>query len=149
PFRGDLQERFGELDHRLIRAAVEDVIGRQLLHLTDSRLYQPLLVEAERGAPEARHPLQISLAAVVIDIDALAPRDHGRTRRLVLLEIGVRMDDARDIAACERIGLSNHGVLRSSDGREIRSWAITGQRTNANRVMSGRCAPSRDRTRRT
>src|SRR5207253_7994903 len=56
--------------------------------------------------------LQVSFAAVVVDIDALTPRDHGRADRLVLLEIGVGVNDRRYITTCERIGLGDHGCLR-------------------------------------
>ncbi len=117
--RRNLQQRFGQLDQRLVRSAVEDVIGRQLLHLSDGCVHQPPLAEAKRGAPQPRHPLQIFLAAVVIDIDALSLRDHGRPDRLVLLEVGVRMDEGCDIATGERIGLGDHGLLRNlQDGWE-------------------------------
>ena len=87
--------------------------------------HQPLLGKAERGAPEAGHALQIFLAAVVIDIDALALRDHGRAGDLVRLEVGVGVDDGGDIAACERIGLGDHGILRNVGRREA---AIVAQR---------------------
>ena len=117
PLGNDLQQRLRQLDHRLGRTAVEDVIGRQLLHLADGRLDKPLLAETERRAPEASHALQILLAGVVVDVDALAPRDHGRTDRLVLLEVGVGVDDRRDITTCERIRVSGHLDILQGIGR--------------------------------
>jgi hypothetical protein len=37
----------------------------------------------------------------------------------VLLKVGVGVNDRRDITACERIGLRDHGYLRSIERRAV------------------------------
>ena len=48
--------------------------------------------ETDRDAPEPRHGLDIFLAAVVVDVDALAALDDERARPLVLAGIGVGVE---------------------------------------------------------
>ena len=61
-----------QVDQRLVRLRGERVIERQLAHLVDRRLHQALVVEAERGAPQAGDALDVVLARVVPHAHALA-----------------------------------------------------------------------------
>ena len=67
------------------------------------------------GLPPLKFEMAVPARAFVAEVtaeNAFAFRDHRRTDRLVLLEIGVGVNDAGDITTCERIGLGDHGVLR-------------------------------------
>jgi hypothetical protein len=87
-----------------VAALVEGVIERQLLHLLVGHRRQPLVAEAERRRPQARHALDIFLAVVVHDVDAAAAHDGQRAGGLVLLEVGVGMQVVRNIPG--RVGVA-------------------------------------------
>ena len=65
-----------QVDHRLVRFGGERVVERQLAHLRRGRLHQALVVEAERGAPQAGDAFDVFLAGVVPHAHALAAGDH-------------------------------------------------------------------------
>ena len=67
------QQALGELDRRPVRLAAEQVVGRQARELLLRRLHQPRLAEAERGAPQAGHALEVAAA--------LGRRSRRRPRR--------------------------------------------------------------------
>jgi hypothetical protein len=69
------------------------------------RLDQPLLAEADRDAPQAGEALDIFLALIVVDMDALPALDHHRADRLVPARIGGGMEVIGDVAGGERIGM--------------------------------------------
>src|SRR5690606_12733397 len=70
-----------------------------------------LFAVAERNAPKARHGLEVFLAAVVVEIDALSLRDDRRPDRQVLVEVGGRMDDVLDVAGVWRVRQEIHDVV--------------------------------------
>ena len=109
PLGHDLEQFLGGLDAGLGRAAVEHVVGRQLLHLTARRLDEALLAEAERGAPEPGHAFEVTFAGLIIDIDPLTAGHDDGTVGLVLLEIGIGMDQGGDIARRQGVGDACHG----------------------------------------
>src|SRR5262249_28362804 len=68
--------------------------------------------EAERGGPEARGAFEIPVALVIVDVDALRLVDDGRAGLQVLLQVGLRMHDARDVARVQAVGAKVHcGLL--------------------------------------
>src|SRR5262249_39806224 len=75
----------------------------QLLHLPRRGLDEPLLAEAERGAPEPGETLDIVLAVLVGDVDAVPGGDDERAVLLVRPEIGLRVEQGRDVPAAQRI----------------------------------------------
>jgi hypothetical protein len=85
-------------------ALVEGVVEGQLLHLLVGHRGQPLVAEAQRRRPQARHALDVLLAVVVHDVDAAAAHDGQRAGLLVLLEVGVGMQVVRDVAG--RVGVA-------------------------------------------
>ena len=109
-----VEEALGQFDRRLMRFVSEAVIVGQRLHLPSRRFDQPLLAEAERGAPEARHPLDIFLALVVIDVHPVAVGDDQRPFRLMRLKIRVGMQQGCDVAARRRITVDSQLRLQSS-----------------------------------
>ena len=105
-----LDQHLGQIDHRLVRLAGEGVVEGELPHLRGRRLHQPLILEAEAGAPEAGHRLDIFLALVVIDADALAAVDHQRSVDQMRLVIGVGMQRVGDVAGGGGIARGRHGL---------------------------------------
>src|SRR5690349_16951348 len=73
------------------------IVG-QGAELLSSGLDQLLLAEAQTGAPQPRHALDVTLPLGVVDIDALAVADHQRTVRLQLVKGRVGMQHRIDIA---------------------------------------------------
>src|SRR6185312_4463750 len=123
-----VEEHFGHLDRHqrdealrqlggdVVRFVIEDMVVGQPLQLPSRRIGQPLLAEPQRGAPQPGQPLDIFLAVLVIDMDALALGDDERTLALVPLEMRIGMKVVGDIAAGGRIA-SLHGSCP-------RAWAI-------------------------
>ena len=114
--RRHLHQPLGQLDDHVGRLVAEAVIVGQLAHLPRRRLHQPLFAEAERGAPEAGQRLDIFLAVLVVDIDALAVADDQRALGLVLHRIGVGMQVIGDVARRERVGHDGHRGLFQQNG---------------------------------
>ena len=83
------------------------VVG-QLGHLLRGRLDEPRLAEADRDAPEAGEALDVWLALIVEDIDALAALDHHRPDLLVPAGVGGGVEIIGDVAGGERIGTIVH-----------------------------------------
>ena len=98
----------GERRRRRMRLVGERMIERQLLHLRRRRRDEPRLAEADRDAPQAREPLDVLLALVVEDVDALPPLDHHRPDLLVPARVGGGMEVIGDVARGERIGQRGH-----------------------------------------
>ena len=109
PLRRDLQQRLGQLDGRLVRAAAEDLRIGQPLHLPRGGGHQPRLAEAEGRAPEARQPLQIAPSSVVVDVAAVARGDHERPHLLMPVEVRVGVDQGGDVPGGKRVGKGAHG----------------------------------------
>src|SRR5216684_1264195 len=109
-------QALGQLRGGIVRFVIEDVVVGQAPQLPSRRVDQPLLAEAQRGAPQAREALDIFLAVLVIDVDALALGDDERPLALVPLEMRVRVKIVGDVAAGGRIA-SLHGYCP-------RAWAM-------------------------
>ena len=109
--RRDGDQLLRQLDGHVGDLLGEGVVVGQLAHLAVRRLDQPLLAVAQRQAPEPRQALQIGLAVLVIDIDALAAGQHQRAFGLVLLGIGVGMQVKGDVAGGGGIAAKGHFIL--------------------------------------
>ena len=110
--RRERDQLLGEVDRGPVRFGREGVIERQRLHLLVRGLDQPLLVEAEPDAPQARHRLEIALARRIEHVGPLAALDHQRTCLLMRARVGVGVELIGHIAGFLRIG--QHGHLRGS-----------------------------------
>ena len=91
--RQQAEQQLGQLDHRRVGGVEEQVVIRQLLHLPGRGGVQVLAPVTEAGAPQPRHAIQVALAVVVPQVQALALDDHPRAfgvQRL-LVEKGVDM----------------------------------------------------------
>ena len=102
--RGDLDELLGKIDALRMRPSVEGVVVGQGLHLLVGDLREPLLAEAERGAPQSRHPLEVTPAGVVEDVGSVAPLHDEGTLRLVEPQVGLRVHLVGDVARLRRVG---------------------------------------------
>ena len=87
-----------QLDQRPVRLRRERMIERQHAHLVIRGLGQPLVVEAERGAPQPGHALDVFAPVLVPHAHALAARDHQRPSLLVRHQVGVGVQRVRDVA---------------------------------------------------
>ena len=97
--QGAISLSFSESSIRLIvRLAAEDVGEGELAHGLRGRLDEFLVAVAERRAPQAGQALDVALALVVIEIDALAAIEDERPDLAVSGEIGVGMDHRLDVA---------------------------------------------------
>jgi hypothetical protein len=98
-----------------VRLAAEQVVGREAAHLLPRRFDQPLLAEAEIGAPQAGHALEIAVAVLVEHVHPLAPGQHHRPFLYVMGEVGERVNDRADVAC-------GQGVDRLHDAAPILRW---------------------------
>ena len=96
---GHGEQAFGQFDRGLVRAAGEDLVVGQLLHLADGGIDQALLGKAECGAPQAGHAFKKAVALVVFDIDAIAFADHHRAGCAEGVQRGVGMDQVAKVFA--------------------------------------------------
>jgi hypothetical protein len=67
------------------------VVVRKRIQGVTARLGQPLVAEAERGAPEPGHRLQVAAALIILDEDAVASLDHQRSDLWMGGEVGERV----------------------------------------------------------
>jgi hypothetical protein len=89
----ELDQLLGEVDIRFVRPVPVGVVVAELAHLVVRHAGDALAGgKAERGAPQPRHRLDVTLARIVVDVDALAAADDDGAVRLVLAQIGLRMD---------------------------------------------------------
>ena len=102
-------QAFGELDLGFVAPAVEPVIEGERAHLAVRRLGEALVAEAERDAPEPRHPLDIFLAGLVPDIDAVAARHDQRAFLLVLQRVGIGVEQRLRVAEPVKVR-SGYGI---------------------------------------
>ncbi|MCY1280739.1 hypothetical protein D9M70_295310 [compost metagenome] len=72
------EEQLGQFHHRRVGGVEEHVVVRQLLQLLGGRGGEVLAAVAEVGAPEAGHAIEVALAVVVPEVEALAANDHPR-----------------------------------------------------------------------
>ena len=84
------------------------MIVADLAHLVVGDLGQPLDAEAERRAPQARRRLEILPAVLVVDEDALAPRDDRRALLEVLAQVRLGMHEARDVERVQAVRQTVH-----------------------------------------
>ena len=114
--RRPLDQHLGEVNRRVVRFGGEAVIERQLAHLVGGGLHQPLIVKAERGAPQAGDAFDIGLALLVPNPHALAMVDHHGPYRLMQLQIGIRMQHMGDVTRLGRVGANERGGGRRGHG---------------------------------
>ena len=67
---------------------------RQFLDLLVRRTRELVVAVAERRAPQARHRLEILLAAVVDNVHALAAHEHERRSAVQRREVRIRVKHA-------------------------------------------------------
>src|SRR5260221_602907 len=77
--RRQLDQALRQFDPGGMALEAEHVIAGELHALLVSGLRQTLLAEAERDRPQPGYALDIALALVVLDIDALAPLNDQRS----------------------------------------------------------------------
>jgi hypothetical protein len=75
-------------------------VGKRL-ELAGRRLGQALVAQPQRQAPKARVHVQIALAAVIVEIAALASRHDQGAGRLMRFQIGLGMQMGGDIHLAE------------------------------------------------
>ena len=114
--RHQRDEALGELGDRFVRFVGEAVIEGQAPHLLGGSLDKPLIVEAERRAPEARHGLDVILAALVPHMDAMSLDHDQRALALMLAQIGVGVEVVGDIDAGDRIAARHFLALGWNSG---------------------------------
>ncbi len=122
--RREAHQLLRQLDRHRRGLVREGVIEGQRLHLAHDGLgHARHLAEAERAAPEAREPVQVFLAVLVIDIDAAPARDDEAAFRLVLEGVGVAVEMKRGILRRQGIRPRAHGlrILGQSEGQH-RGW---------------------------
>ncbi len=99
-------------------------------------LDQALLAEAEAHAPQAGQPLDIGLAVLVEDVNALAAGQDQRPLGLVHHAVGVGMQVIGDVAGRQRVGqrfVHRNSPRERFGGREVRIPA-SGRRRRAGAV---------------
>jgi hypothetical protein len=95
--RRELFQRFGQFDGQVVRLAGKDVGVGQPLHLLGGNVDNFLVAIAQRRAPQARQALDVLLALVVVDVDALAFLDHRRAGLAERRQVGVGVDQGFDV----------------------------------------------------
>src|SRR5690606_18630999 len=95
---GQLHELLGKLDGRCVGLVAERVVEGQFLHLARGSVHQPLLVEADRHAPEAGHAFDVFAALVIVYVYAFAALDDAGPYLLVLDRVGVGMQVVVDVS---------------------------------------------------
>ncbi|MNM15076.1 hypothetical protein D3C81_252990 [compost metagenome] len=83
------EQQLRKLDHRRVSGVEEHVVVRQLLQLTGRRRGQILAPVAEVGAPQTGHAIEVTIAVVVPQVQAVATDDHARpffVQRLLIEE---------------------------------------------------------------
>ncbi len=93
-----------------MRPVRESVRIRQLQHLLVCSIRQTLFGKADADAPKARHRLDVTLAVIVFNVDAITLFDHHRADFFVTARIGVRMEMIGNITSFNGIGLSRHVI---------------------------------------
>ena len=115
----DLEQLLGQFDRRLVRAMAVEVIVAELAHLLVGDLGEPLGAEAERGAPQPRHRLDVVATGIVEHPAALAARDDQRAFLLVPAQVGLHVHEAGDVACLDRVRDVIHAS--SSDAAAFRN----------------------------
>ena len=83
------------------------IVG-QLAHLLGGGAHQPFLAEADRHAPQARQPLDVFLALIVVDVDAFAALDDHRADLLVAPGVGRGVEMIGDVPGGGGVRISGH-----------------------------------------
>src|SRR5947209_1963568 len=89
--------------------AGEEMRKRELAHLGSRGLDQLLVAVAERGAPQPRHALDVTLALGVVHEDSLAPLQDEGAGFAQGGQLGVGVDDGLDVTDRE-IAEGRHGL---------------------------------------
>ena len=107
--RRHLHEALPEIDHARMRLVRKGMVVGQAAHLRGRRGDETGFAEADRDAPKARHALDVLLAGIVVDVDALAALDDERADLLVFAGIGDGMEQVGDVAGLGGIRKQGHG----------------------------------------
>jgi hypothetical protein len=130
----------------MVRFVVEGVVEGQAAELLDRRLDQLLFGETERGRPQAGQCLDVLLARVVVDVNALALFDDVRTLLGVLRQVGVGVQDIRDVAAGGRIADIGHRsllLLSDAGAKKVGRARVRGVVVAINRILRRRVKTKR------
>ena len=87
--------------------SVEMVIT-QFAHLVVSHFCQAFGGETQAGTPQARCCINILTTVVVINANAVPTLGHFWPRCLMMLQVRLRMNDARNVAGGDRVGSVSH-----------------------------------------
>src|SRR5215471_8134256 len=96
-----------------------DLVVSEAAHLLVSDLREALDAESERGRPEPCGALEILVAFIVIDVDAVCLLDDGRASLQVIFQVGLRMHKAGNVPRMHAVGTNIHGSLRVASVRGI------------------------------
>ena len=106
--RRDLEQLAGELDRGGVRDVAIDVVVADVADLFVGGAGEALAAEAERRAPQAGGALDVAPALGVDDLDALPARHDARPARRMRLQVGLRMDQARDVHRRQAVRAVRH-----------------------------------------
>jgi len=106
------EQQLGQLHHRRVGGVEEHVVVRQLLQLGAGGSGQVLAAIAQVGAPQAGHAVQVALAVVVPQVQALTTDDHPRALGVQRLLVEEGMDMVRGVGGLVILGTAGRGRLR-------------------------------------
>src|SRR5262249_15232718 len=109
-------ELLGELDARFVSLMRKRMVKWEFLHLPQRRLTQPLLAKAERGAGCAAGSLNVLIASIVKDINALTTCNNMGPFGFVHAQIGEGMQIIGCIDRRQGFWLGIHGVTFELSG---------------------------------
>ena len=122
--RRHLHHTLGQRDRGRMRFMRERVVEGQLAHLLRGRFNQPLFAKSNGDAPKTRHRLDIFLAHIVIDIDALTLGDDHRANFFMPAGIRDGMKIIFNVTGGGRIRQSGHHNLRTEGTFSNSSFSI-------------------------
>jgi hypothetical protein len=119
--RRHFDQLLGQLDARPVRLVAEHMVEGQAAQLLLGRGDQALVAEAQRGAPQAGHGLQVLLALFVVDVNTFTARDHQRADLLMQARVGVGVQMVLAVFVGQRAGMA-HGHLRRRHSGRLWFW---------------------------
>ncbi|MNZ62528.1 hypothetical protein D3C78_806530 [compost metagenome] len=103
------EEQLGKLDHCRVSGVEEHVVVRQLIHLRGGGGGQVPAAIAELGAPQAGHAIQVTVAVVVPQVQALTADHHPWPFGIQCLLIEKRMDMVGGVGFLIVLGVALRG----------------------------------------
>ena len=88
----------------------EIVVTAELAHLAGRGLGEAFLAKPESGVPERGKPVEIALAAGVMDVDPLAANDDRRAFLLVTSQVRVTVQHVGDVTGVQGAFRDVHGA---------------------------------------